>query len=99
MMNTLHDLWLDAEPRLSTYAGDARHRELMREIAELSRQFYADLPADKVALLDSLNVKECDLVRLEKEDVFCYGIRLGAGFILDLLFPPSAFRPSAESPQ
>ena len=86
-MNTLHKLWLDAEPRLSSYSGDTRHGELMREIAELSRQFHADLPADKAALWDSLNEKHCDLIRLEKEDVFLGGIRLGAGFILGLPEP------------
>lgn len=86
-MNTLHELWLDAEPRLSSYRGDAQHGELMREIAVLSRQFHADLPADKAALWDSLNEKHCDLIRLEKEDIFLSGIRLGAGFILDLLEP------------
>lgn len=93
-MNTLHELWQDAEPRLSTFCPDSPRGELMRELAELSRQFHQGLPPEKVHLWESLSAKQSDLSQLEKEEVFLYGVRLGAGFMLELLEPsPPASRP------
>ena len=94
-MNTLHELWLDIEPRVSTFRPESRYALLLREIVKLESQFCSDLPEEKRSLWEALSEKQSELWGMEKEDVFCHGVRLGAGFILDLREPSphSASRP------
>ena len=94
-MNILHELWQDIEPRISTFQPESPYALLLGELAKLEIQFLADLPEEKRSLWEALSEKQSELWGMEKEDVFCHGVRLGAGFILALREPPphSASRP------